>query len=213
MLTANCEGISGRQTELINLVTQKANDLLVLGTRLKGMEENPHLAKEYAALEKAITSLAGEVRSLRREQSENSAILQSLVQKLERIKAGIQDNPRAHIRHLAVPDDPTQVLRFDRAAETWAAISLSLLMFAIAVLIFFAPKYIWAGLMIILILFVVAESFLRGAFVETVGRITLILAMIATVILFIHFWKWIIVAALVVMGTSLMLQRLRELTG
>ncbi len=86
-------------------------------------------------------------------------------------------------------------------------------MFAIAVLIFFAPKYIWAGLVIILILFVVAEAFLRGAFVETVGRITLILAMIATVILFIHFWKWIIVTALVVMGASLMLQRLRELTG
>ncbi len=68
MLTANCEEISGRQTELTNLVTQKANDLLVLGTRLKGMEENPHLAKEYAALEKTITSLAGEVRSLRREE-------------------------------------------------------------------------------------------------------------------------------------------------
>jgi uncharacterized membrane protein len=46
-----------------------------------------------------------------------------------------------------------------------------------------------------------------------VGRLTLILAMLASLILFIHFWKWIIVAALVVMGVSLMVQRLRELTG
>ena len=41
----------------------------------------------------------------------------------------------------------------------------------------------------------------------------LILAMLASVILFVHFWKWIILAALLVMGISLMVQRLRELTG
>ena len=86
-------------------------------------------------------------------------------------------------------------------------------MFAIAALVFFAPGYIWAGLAIILILFVVAESFLRGAFVQTVGRITLLLAMITALILLVHFWKWVIVGALVVMGISLMIQRLRELTG
>ena len=129
------------------------------------------------------------------------------------MKAGEQEDPHAHIRHLAVPDSPTQTLRFDRAAETWSAVSLSLLLFAIAVLIFFAPEYIWVGLAIILILFVVAESFLRGAFVQTVGRVTLILAMVATLILLVHFWKWIIVATLLVMGISLMFQRLRELAG
>jgi ABC-type multidrug transport system permease subunit len=32
-------------------------------------------------------------------------------------------------------------------------------------------------------------------------------------ILFFHFWKWIILGALLAMGISLMVQRLRELTG
>jgi hypothetical protein len=36
--------------------------------------------------------------------------------------------------------------------------------------------------------------------------------LVSTVILFFHFWKWIIVGILVVMGVSLMVQRLRELT-
>jgi hypothetical protein len=90
---------------------------------------------------------------------------------------------------------------------------LSFLLFAVAALIFFAPKYIWAGLAIILMLFVIAESFLRGAFVQTVGRLTLVLAMLTVVILIFHFWKWIIVVALLTMGISLMIQRLRELTG
>jgi hypothetical protein len=213
MLAENFAKISRRQVDLEGLVPDKAAELQALGARLKGMEGNPHLAKQYAALEKEISALAAEVHLLRRQYWENTALLEGLTQQLERMKAGGQDDPRLHIHHLAVPDDPTQVLRFDHFAETWAAISISLLLFAIAALIFLTPKYIWAGLAVILILFVVAESFLRGAFVQTVGRVTLILAMIAAVILFLHFWKWIIVAALVSMGISLMAQRLRELTG
>jgi hypothetical protein len=213
MLADNCAKVSQRQAGLEKLVPEKGGELQAMGARLKGMEGNPHLAKQYSALEKEINTLSAEVRGLRREYLENTALLQGLTRRLDRMKAGGQDDPRAHIRYLAVPDDPTQILRFDRAAETWAAISLSLLMFAIAALIFFAPRYIWAGLAIILILFVVAEAFLRGAFVQTVGRITLILAMITALILFFHFWKWIIVGALVAMGISLMYQRLRELTG
>jgi hypothetical protein len=104
-------------------------------------------------------------------------------------------------------------VRFGRAAETWAAISLSLMLFAVAGLIFFAPNFIWAGLVIIMILFVLAESILRGAFIDTMSRITLILALISALILFIHFWVYIVVGALLAMGSFLMLQRLRELTG
>ena len=100
---------------------------------------------------------SAEVRSLAPRDSENQHPYQSLARRLELMKAGKQDDPRAHIHHLAKPDDPTQVLRFDRAAETWAAVSLSFLLFAIAALIFFAPKYIWTGLAIILILFVVSR--------------------------------------------------------
>jgi hypothetical protein len=211
-LQKNCDEITARQNELENLIPMKAGDLQVLGIKLKGMEGNPHLAKQYAALEKKINALAEEVKNLRRERLENGALLQGLNQRLERMKAGVQDDPRAHIRHLAEPVRAARV-RFDRAAETWAAISLSLMLFAVAGLIFFAPNFIWAGLVIIMILFVLAESILRGAFIETMARITLILALISALILFIHFWEYIVVGGLVAMGVFLMLQRLRELTG
>jgi hypothetical protein len=213
MLAENCQRISLRQQELERLIPEKAAELQSLGIKLKAMEGNPHLAKQYAALEKEINAFSMQVRALRRESSENTALLQGLTRRLERMRLGLQDAPLAHIRHLPVPDNPTQVLRFDRAAEAWAASSLSLLLFAIAGLIFFTPQFLWVGLAIILILFVVTESILRGAFVQTVVRITLILAMLASVILFLHFWKWIILAALLAMGISLMVQRLRELTG
>lgn len=213
LLEKSCEKINRRQEEMDRLIPEKAGELQMLGIRLKGMEGNPHLAKQYNALTRALNSLADEVKGLRRECLENSALLQGLTQQIDRIKAGGKDDPRAHIRHLVMPVKPGHVLRFENVAETWAAISLSLLLFIIAALIFFTPKYAWAGLAIILITFIVVESILREAFTQTIGRITLILAMIAALIILFHFWKWIIVGTLVAMGFSLMFQRLRELTG
>lgn len=211
-LQKNCDEITARQNELENLIPKKATELQALGIKLKGMEGNPHLAKQYAILERKSNTLAEEVRNLRRERLENGALQQGLTQRLERMKADVKDEPRAHIHHLAVPARATRV-RFGRAAETWAAISLSLMLFAIAALIFFAPAFIWAGLVIIMILFVLAESILRGAFIDTMTRITLFLALVSAFILFIHFWDTILVVGLVSLGIYLMLQRLRELTG
>ncbi len=213
LLEMNCKKIIKRQEELETLIPAKAEDLQTLGIKQKGLVGNPHLAKQHAALEKAINVLGEEVKGLRREHSENSALLQGLMLQLERLKSGRQDDPQAHIRHMAVPVKASRVFRFERATETWAAISLSLMLFAIAGLIFFAPGYLWAGLAILSILFVVAESILRDAFTQTVAQVTLILAMVAALILLIHFWKWILVAALLGVGISLMVQRLRELTG
>jgi hypothetical protein len=213
MLSDNCAKVSQRQEELERLIPTKTAELQEKGTRQKGMDGNPHLAKLFVAMEKEINALSAEVRGLRREQSDNTALLQGLTRQLELIRAGGQDNPRAHIHVLAVPDDPSLAFRFDRAAETWAAVSLSLLLFALATLMFFAPGYIWASLAVILILFVVTEAFLRGAFVRTVGGVTLILAMITALVLVFHFWKWIILVGLVTMGVSLMYNRLRELAG
>jgi hypothetical protein len=135
-----------------------------------------------------------------------------LMARLERHTQGLKDNPHAHILHMAVPVKTT-LLRFDRFGETWAAISLSLLLFGIVALVFLAPEFLAAGLVIITILFVVLESILRGAFIQTVAQITAMLAMISAVILFIHFWFWILIGALLAAAIFLLLQRLRELIG
>jgi uncharacterized membrane protein len=212
LLEANCAEIAARQEELERLVPQRTDALQALGVKLKGMEDNPHLARQYAVLEKKINGLAEEVKGMRRERSENAAMLQGLRYRLDCLRSGQAGDPRAHIRHLAVPVQASSA-RFNRATETWAAISLSLVLFTIAALVFFAPQYLAAGLALILLLFLVLESILRGAFVPTVARTTLVLAMLAALILLFHFWKYVLVGALVAMGVYLLLERLRELTG
>ena len=212
LLEKNRNEVTTRQASLKTLIPEKAGDLQSLGIRLKSMEGNPHLAKQYAAAQRRMTALAEEVRALRREYSENYSMLESLTIRLERQRRGVHDDVRAHIRHLAMPANTTR-RRFDRVGEAWAAISLSLLLFGIVGLLFLAPRLLAAGLAIITILFVVIESVLRGAFIQTVSELTALLAIIACVILVVHFWYWLIVGILVAVATFLLLQRLRELTG
>ncbi len=212
LLESECTEATTRQDELERIIPEKNSKLQALGIKLQGMEDQPHLAKQHAALEKEITALSAEVKGLRRERSENSALLQGLAYRLGQLRAGRTGDPRAHIRHLAKPVQTIEA-RFANAAETWAAISLSLMLFAIAGLIFFAPNYLWAGLAVIFILFLVLESILRGAFVSTVARITVVLAILAALILFFHFWKYVILGVLVATGIYLLYERLRELTS
>ncbi len=211
LLEIESSQIAARKGELEKNILEKNEKLHAMGVRLRAMEESPHMAKQYVALEKKINALADEIKGLRRERSENMAIMQGLAFQLDQLRSGKTGSPRSHIHHLAVPSGSISA-RFSNAAETWAAASLSLMLFSIAGLIFFAPRYLWAGLAVISILFLVLESILRGAFINTVGRISMFLALLASIVLFFHFWKYIIVGILLALGMYLLFERLRELT-
>jgi hypothetical protein len=210
LMQDECAALTERQAELEALIPKRAATLQRLGTRLESMEGTPHLAGPHERLVGETARQAAELKSLRGEQSEIDALLDRMVLRLERLRAGRRDDPRAHIRNAAEPMPPAH-MRFSRAAEIWAAISLSLLLVGLVALIEFAPEDAWAGALVLLIALVVGESILRATFVRTVNRIAVILALVATVILLIHFWKEVLVGALVALAAFLILQRVREL--
>jgi hypothetical protein len=176
------------------------------------MEGNPHLAKQYALLNRKMIAQAEETRGLRREYSENEALLESLTNQLQWRRRGLRDDPRAHIHHLAMPAKTTG-RRFERLGEAWAAISLSLLLFGVVAFLLLAPRFLAVGLAVMTLTFVAIESVLRRAFIQTASELTALLAIIASVILTLHFWYWILIGGLLAVATFLLLQRVRELTG
>jgi hypothetical protein len=206
LLEAECTVLTARQEELDVLIPQKAAALRQLGIRLESMAGSPHLAAQHRKLERRVATLAAELKDLRRERSENEAVFEGITRR----RANQRDDPRAHIRHALEPVPPAQ-MRFSRAAELWAATSLSLLLLGVAALIQFAPDDAWAGVVILLIALLVGESVLRATFVRTVNRVAVILALVATVILLIHFWKWVVIVGLIALAVFLILQRIREL--
>ena len=210
LLETESEKLAARQEDLTESVARRTGALQSLGVRLESIEESPHLAGLHRRLSQEVAALTVEVKGLRRERSENEAVLDSVRRRLERLRAGERDDPRAHIRDAAVPLPPAQ-LRFGKIAELWAAVSLSLLLLGLVAVILFAPKYALPGAVVLLIAVVVGESILRATFVRTINRIAVILALVAAVILVVHFWKPVLLALLAGVAVFLLLQRVREL--
>jgi hypothetical protein len=68
-----------------------------------------------------------------------------------------------------------------------------------------------AGVFVLLIALALGEAILRATFVRTVNRVAVVLALIATVILLLQFWKPVLMGALVALAAFLLIQRVREL--
>jgi hypothetical protein len=206
------ERIGECQSELERLIPQETALLQELGVRLDSMRGSPHLASESQTLEAQAADRSAKLRELRKERFENVAVLDGLRRRLERRRAGEADDPRAHITRAAEPVAP-ETLRFNRAAEIWAALSISALLIGLAILILASPSNVWAELVVLVIAFIVAESVLRGTFARTVNKLAVLAALVAIAVLFVRYWELVVVAVLLALAAFLLYQRFREFTG
>ena len=210
VLEAQVDELEARNAELEQLLPVAAAEPQRAGSLLSGLRGSAHLGAQHERQERRVAEQAANVKSLRGERADNEAVLEGLRRRVERARAGRADDPRAHIRSPMEPV-PVTKMRFDRAAELWAAISISALLAGLAALLLVAPGDVWSAVVVLLIAVVVGESVLRGTFIRTVNRVAVILALIATVVLVVHFWKLALVALLVGFAAFLVSQRIREL--
>lgn len=202
--------LTARQTEIEAELNPEVDTLQELGIQLRAMQGNPFLQIPYDNLQLEVNKLSEKVKTLRREQSENEAQLGTLKRRVEKLRAGIPDDPRAHITHLGKPVS-TSRMRFNRLAETWAAISISALLIGLVLIFVFEPRFLLAGGVVIIVAFILLESILRGTYVETINTLAVILAVIGVGVLVFYYWQPMIIIALVAAAIFLLFQKLREL--
>ncbi len=210
LLEEECKKIKGRAQELDLKINQDSEELQALGSRLEGMQGSPHLAKQYAALSLKAESLSRQLRNQRREYSEDAILLESLTQRCRNLAEGIREDAQAHINHRIEPVIISKA-RFDRAIETWAPISLGLLLVGAAGFLLFTPGYFWGGMLVLVIIFMLIEAALRGSFSQSLSRITTLLSLFCVVLLLFHFWKEVIALGLIGIAAFLLTQRIRDL--
>ncbi len=210
MIQARMQELRERQAVITGELEPQSAALQELGMQLQAMQGNPHLAAKYELKQFELGELAANVKGLRREYSENENLLASLERRAEKIKSGVRDDPRAHIQHLGKPVQISE-MRFMRVAEFWAAISISVLFFGVAALWIFEPQLLPVGITILVLVFILLESILRGTYVTTINTIAVILAVLAVIVLFLRFWSDVLVIGLIAAGIFLLLQKLREL--
>jgi hypothetical protein len=119
-------------------------------------------------------------------------------------------SPRAHLRRVPVPNAPGA----DRASlllETWAAVSVGLLLLALVGALLFAPRYGVLAAAAVIAVFVFVESLLRSRVVDLVALWVRILALVAAVVLAVTFWQAAVIGAAVAAGLFLLRENLAEL--
>ena len=210
LIEARIAELNVRQAEIIQALEPQVKALQEYGIQLRAMQGNPFLKQPYEHLQLQVNELSEEVKTLRREQSENDAQLGILERRQEKLRAQIPDDMRAHIIHLGKPVSLSR-MRFNRLAEAWAAISISALLLGMVAVFLFRPDLFLPALVVLVVAFILIESVLRGTYISTINTIAVILAVIGTLILIVAYWRIILVAALVAAALFLLIQKVREL--
>ncbi len=119
--------------------------------------------------------------------------------------------PQTHIHRLYHPEPPIQAQT--KLIEFWAAVSSGLLVLAFAITIIVNPARLLNIGVLVILSFVIIETTLRGKLTNLLLNTTVLLAIIASGILFIEFFWLLVFALLLAVARLLILQNLRELRG
>ena len=202
--------INAERETIRQSILEKQNRLYIMGTEACAMRDRPHLKNAYQDYKKKIDALSRELRELRSHLSEDESMLDALDLYASRLQKGEREPARAHIQRAQYPGTVTG-LRISRIAETWAAISIGLIMIGFVVLVFFARQYLIFGLAVMFSLIVFIESGFRRQLPHLITSVTIGLAIVsALVLLFEFFWPMVIIVVLLA-GGYMMSENLREL--
>jgi len=101
-------------------------------------------------------------------------------------------------------------LRFLRLTEFWSAITIGLLVIGFILLVQFAPGWILAGGLILVVVVALIESILRGTYPRVIRDITVALAALTLLLLVVEYFRILLIGGLVLGALLLTVQNLRE---
>jgi hypothetical protein len=161
--------------------------------------------------ERALELKVGEERlaSLRVQEVELGTAIAAGHDRLAALQAGYRDDPRLHLHHASEPEPPS-VTRRRAFGEAWAALSVGLLIAALAIIVWF--RILPPGLAIVVLIgsYLAIESFFDRNVLELVLKITVVLAMLSALIVAIAYLRELFFAGLLGLGIILVLDSLGE---
>jgi hypothetical protein len=192
------------RTEIEELrVSARDKNLDVIALRATEYFSSLHEEKEQILLEQQ-----ARMQELQAELVENEETQDALRAFADRVAQGDWGPPTAHLKHVHQPAPPVPEQR--RAVEIWAAISGALALFIFVGLLVFRPDnwFFWA--VVVGIGFGAIESLTRRELSKFMLTLVVVLAVIAILILFFEFWRWVIMVGLIAVVVYMIRDNLRE---
>jgi hypothetical protein len=174
----------------------------VLGAR--GLEA--YATSHVAALGADEANLA----ALRARDVQLTRVIEESRARLKALRAGDTGDPRAHLRHAALPEPQSDVRR--RAyGEAWAALSVGLLILLLVVVIWFRIMPPLVAIPVVLGGYLAIEAFFDRSVGTLLLRIAVVLAIVSAIILAVTFVRELVLLALLGLGLLLITDNLGEL--
>jgi hypothetical protein len=205
LLDARMEEVTTRQAELAREIPKLERNLAATGA---ARPVAGGIALAVTEDEAGSTELA----RLRNEREENALALADLRRRAEAVADGWTPLPRAHLRRIPVPAPP-DADRVGLLLETWAAVSIGLLMLALVAALLLAPRFGVVAAIAVIGVFVFIESVLRSRVVGLVTGIVRVMAIVAGSVLIVTFWQEALIALAIAAGLFVLRENLAELVA
>jgi hypothetical protein len=204
------EDIVARCETLRTEIDEKSRELKKLGAGLSAMRGRSHLDAPRAQGTNRAAELSRQIDRLKSRLATDEAVSESLLEYAGRLRNGERDPARAHIGRAHTPASENE-LRVSRVAETWAAVSVSLMIISFVAIAIFERQHLISMLVFSIAFFAFVEAGFRGRLVNLVSSANVGLAVVATLVLVYEFFWPLVVATVLVVGLYVLWDNLREL--
>lgn len=151
-----------------------------------------------------------ELRGLRALQVEARETRMAIRGYRERVAAGDVGDPQAHLHHV---HHPVPILAPQhRIVQFWGAISGMIGLLIIVMLVVVAPPHWWLLLPAVVLGLMAIEAIVRGRIADFLLNVVIVLAVVASLLLFWEFWRVALVIALLGVVIYVLRENLRELS-
>ena len=202
--------VQERGSRLEESIHQKSAELVGLGVEVAALEGVAHLEQLHGEHGSRITALSQELSALRRQLTIEEAKLEAFDIHEKRLLAGDPGPMRAHIHRAHVPSTEID-LRLGTLAESFAAVSVGLVMVSIVLLIVFARHYLVFGLAAMIGLLIFLEAGFRRQLSQLISSLVTGLAIVSAIILLFEFFWQVTVAIVLAAGLYIMWENIREI--
>jgi hypothetical protein len=151
-----------------------------------------------------------ELTDLRRQAEDLRVTITDTDAELARVARGEPGDPRAHLRYVAHPQEPSLINR-SRILDVWSAVGIAAAIVLLGALLIVGGAWWWIGLPVILAGYVAIEALVRRRFLVLLLNVCVLLAIIAALILLKIYLLVAIAILLLAVGMLILRDNVREL--
>jgi len=178
---------------------------------VRALQQSEHLTSLVSERQRVLREQVADLTDLYRQRAELDDTIAACSSYLEQLQRGSYGDPKAHIRHVLMPQ-PEPDLRRGVIAEVWAAVSIGLLLLAIlAEIVLGLAGSLIIGMSISVAVFVLIEALFHKRLEQLLLNITVILAVVSLAVLVYEFFPYILLAIVAAIAVVIITDNLREL--